>query len=69
MVKTKDYGLMSYEELEAEKRKISQQIAELKETTRKLAQLMDEKHGELRLRRIANDLSPEEKQQLKPMLD
>jgi hypothetical protein len=69
MVKTKSYESMSYEELEAEKRKISQQIVELKETARQLAQLMDKKHGELRLRRIANDLAPDEKAQLKDMLD
>lgn len=70
MVKTnKSFEAMSYEELVAEKRKISQQIEELKEKQRMFAQLMDKKKGEFRLRKIAGGLSPEEKEQLKDMLD
>jgi hypothetical protein len=69
MAKDKSFESMNYEELEAEKRKVAAEIAELKETQRKIAGFMDKRKGELRLRRIAGELSPEDKEQLKSMLD
>jgi len=67
MVKT-NYAAMNYEELEAEKQKVSAAISGLKTTKRELAALMDTKLGEARLQKVADNLSPEDKSKLKEIL-
>jgi len=62
------YEGMSYEQLVAEKQKINTQIAELKETAREIARIMDTKQGEVKLKEMADKLSPEDKSKLKEML-
>lgn len=67
MVKT-NYADMSYEELEAEKRKILAQVGGLRTTAREIARLMDAKLGEQKLQKMAEKLSPTEKSKLKEIL-
>lgn len=67
MAKT-NYADMSYEELEAEKQKIDAQIRGLKATKQELAALMDAKQGDLKLQKLADNLSPKDKAALKAKL-